>query len=336
MSGQESKRKKALTGIKPTGTIHLGNILGAFLPALELTNNYDTNYFIADAHAITTVTKGDELRANTHNVALSWLALGLDPNRSTFYRQSDIVDDFFLSWIFHCITPKGLMNRAHAYKAIVENAVAGGSKDGDSTVNMGLFSYPILMAADIILYSADVVPVGQDQKQHVEIARDIATKFNKTYGNILTVPQPMIEKSVATLPGLDHRKMSKSYNNVISIFCSDSEMWNQIKKFKTDSSPVGEPKKADDVPLFKIIETIAPKDISKQLSIDLSEGNYSWGSMKELLFEQLKSRFSDARSKYVEFQKDAGYVEKVLDEGAQKAQEQASSLMKEVRKAVGL
>lgn len=330
------KRKKALTGIKPTGTIHLGNILGAFLPALELTKTYDTNYFIADAHSITTVNSGDELRKLTLEVATSWLALGLDPQTSTFYRQSDIADDFLLSWIFHCITPKGLMNRAHAYKAIVDNAQENRDKDADANVNMGLFSYPILMAADIILYSADVVPVGQDQKQHVEIARDIAGKFNKLYGNILTIPQPMIEKSVATLPGLDHRKMSKSYNNIISIFCSDEEMWNQIKKFKTDSSPVGEPKVADEVPLFKLIETIAPLDVSKQLKADLASGNYSWGSMKEMLFEQIKLRFVDAREKYIEYQKDLSYVEKVLNEGAVKAREQASILMQDVRRAVGL
>lgn len=330
------KKKKALTGIKPTGNIHLGNIMGAFLPALELTKTYETNYFIADAHSITTVNSGDTLRDLTKQVAASWLALGLDPNTSTFYRQSDILEDFELSWIFHCITPKGLMNRAHAYKAIVDTAAENGDKDADANVNMGLFSYPILMAADIILYSADVVPVGQDQKQHVEIARDIANKFNKTYGNILTVPQPMIEKSVATLPGLDHRKMSKSYNNIISIFCTDDEMWNQVKKFKTDSSPVGEAKDAEEVPLYKLIEVIAPSDVSKTLKADMANGQYSWGSMKELLFESLKTRFEDARQKYADYEKDPDYIEKVLGEGAQKAQDQASALMKEVRKAVGL
>lgn len=330
------KKKKALTGIKPTGNIHLGNIMGAFLPALELTKTYETNYFIADAHSITTVNSGDTLRDLTKQVAASWLALGLDPNKSTFYRQSDILEDFELSWIFHCITPKGLMNRAHAYKAIVDAAAENGDKDADANVNMGLFSYPILMAADIILYSADVVPVGQDQKQHVEIARDIANKFNKTYGNILTVPQPMIEKSVATLPGLDHRKMSKSYNNIISIFCSDDEMWNQVKKFKTDSSPVGEAKDAEEVPLFKLIEVIAASEVSKTLKADMAKGQYSWGSMKELLFESLKTRFSEARVKYSEYEKDGDYIEKVLAEGAQKAQDQASALMKQVRNAVGL
>ncbi|MBP9116247.1 MAG: tryptophan--tRNA ligase [Acidimicrobiia bacterium] len=329
-------KKKSLTGIKPTGTIHLGNIMGAFLPALELTKTYETNYFIADAHAITTVNSGDELRAQTLGVANSWLALGLDPEKSTFYKQSDIIDDFLLSWIFNCITPKGLMNRAHAYKAVVDQATQNNEKDPDAKVNMGIFSYPILMAADIILYSADVVPVGQDQKQHVEIARDIANKFNKNYGNILTVPQPLIEKSVATLPGIDHRKMSKSYNNIISIFCSDDEMWNQIKKFKTDSSPVGEPKNADDVPLFKLIETISTKDVSTKLKSDLKNGDYSWGSMKELLFEQIKHRFVDARAKYFEFDKDPSYVDKVLKEGAEKAQQQASELMLKVRAAVGL
>lgn len=329
-------RKKSLTGVKPTGAPHLGNIIGAVKPALALSDNYDTNYFIADAHALTSVFDPEVLRTYTFDVAATWLSLGLDPDTATFYRQSDIAEHFELSWIFHCLTPKGLMNRAHAYKAIVDAATQAGEKDADSTVNMGLFSYPILMAADIILYSANVVPVGQDQKQHVEIARDIATKFNNTYGDILTVPEPLIEKEIATLPGLDHRKMSKSYNNVISIFVSDDELHKTIKKFTTDSVQPGETRDPNDVPIFTLIDTIAPKEVSAQVAENLRSGNIRWGDIKELLFEQIKEQYGPARAKYAELKADPGYVEKVLAEGAEKARAQAQPLMEKVRKATGL
>lgn len=329
-------RKKSLTGIKPTGSPHLGNIIGAIKPALDLAKTYETNYFIADAHALTTVTDAQTLRGYTFDVAATWLALGLDPQESTFYRQSDIAEDFELSWIFSCLTPKGLMNRAHAYKGFVDAATQAGSKDPDAQVNMGLFSYPVLMAADIILYSANVVPVGQDQKQHVEIARDIAVKFNNLYGEILTVPEPLIEKQTATLPGLDHRKMSKSYKNTISIFCTDDELWNQVKKFTTDSGQPGESRNPDNVPLYTWISTIAPEQVAQEAADQLRSGDFMWSSMKELFFEQIKEQFGTARQRYEELRKDPGYVEKVLAEGAIKAQEQAGPLMEKVRKAVGL
>ena len=228
------------------------------------------------------------------------------------------------------------MNRAHAYKGFVDTATEAGSKDPDSQVNMGLFSYPVLMAADIILYSADVVPVGQDQKQHVEIARDIATKFNNLYGEILTVPEPLIEKEVATLPGLDHRKMSKSYNNTISLFVSDDELLKQIKKFTTDSVEPGETRDPKDVPIYTLIEAIASKEVSEHVANNLLEGKIRWGDIKELLFEQIKEQFGPAREKYSELQSNRGYVDEVLAQGAVKAQSQAVLLMDQVRKAVGL
>lgn len=329
-------KKKSLTGIKPTGTPHLGNIIGAIAPALDLAKTYETNYFIADAHALTTVKNAEELRGYTRDVAMTWLALGLDPNKSVFYRQSDITDDFELSWIFHCVAPKGLMNRAHAYKAIVQAAIEAGESDPDANVNMGIFSYPILMAADIIMYSADVVPVGQDQKQHVEIARDIAIKFNNLYGEILTVPEPLIEKETATLPGLDHRKMSKSYNNTISIFCSDDELWSQVKKFTTDSAQPGETRDPKDVPIFTLISAVGSDDAIKTVRTNLETGNIRWGDIKETLFEEIRSTYADARTKYIEFKKDPSFIEKVLAEGAVKARAQAEPLMQQVRLAVGL
>lgn len=329
-------RKKSLTGIKPSGSPHLGNIIGAIVPALELSDTYDTNYFIADAHALISVTNPDVLRQNTFDVASTWLALGLDPEKSTFYRQSDIMEDFELSWIFHCVTPKGLMNRAHAYKSAVDTASQGGMKDVDAEVNMGLFSYPILMAADIIMYGANVVPVGQDQKQHLEMARDIAIKFNNLYGDILTIPAPLIQKQTATLPGLDHRKMSKSYNNIISIFCTDDELWNQVKKFKTDSATPGESKDPKDVPLYTLIDAVAPKDVADKAADSLWSGDFMWSSLKELLFEQIKEQYGPAREKFEQLRGDPGYVEKVLAQGADKARAQAQPLMEQVRAAVGL
>lgn len=331
-----AQRKKSLTGIKPTGTPHLGNIIGAIAPALELSKTYDTNYFIADAHALISITDPDVLRGYTFDVAATWLSLGLDPQESVFYRQSDIAQDFELAWIFNCLTPKGLMNRAHAYKALVDSANEAGEKDPDAKVNMGLYSYPVLMAADIILYSANVVPVGQDQKQHVEIARDIAIKFNNLYGNILTVPEPLIEKQTATLPGLDHRKMSKSYNNTISIFCSDDELWNQVKKFTTDSSQPGQARDPEKVPLYTWISTVAPADVTKQVADQLRSGDFMWSEMKELFFEQIKEQYGPTRSKFEELKNNPGFVEKVLVDGAEKAKAQAGPLMEQVRKAVGL
>ncbi|MFN8015246.1 MAG: tryptophan--tRNA ligase [Acidimicrobiia bacterium] len=331
-----SSKKKSLTGIKPTGSPHLGNIIGAIAPALELTKTYDTNYFIADAHALISINDPALMDKYVFDVAATWLALGLDPETSTFYRQSAVKQHYELSWIFHCLTPKGLMNRAHAYKAAVDAASQAGESDVDAYVNMGLFSYPILMAADIILYNADIVPVGQDQKQHVEIARDIAIKFNNTFGEILTVPEPLIEKEVATLPGLDHRKMSKSYNNTISIFCSDDELWKQVKKFKTDSAEPGETRDPNETPIYKVIETIASADVAKSVADNLTGGNIRWGEIKELLFEQIKEQYSDARSRFSELQKDKTYIANVLEQGSKKASDQAESLMQSVRKAVGL
>ena len=216
-------KKISLTGIKPTGTPHLGNYLGAIRPALELSKTYDTVYFIADYHALTTVQNGAEMRANIYKIAATWLALGLNPEEGLFYKQSDIPEIFELSWALSCFTPKGFMNRAHAYKdKVAKNEAAG--EDPDANVNMGLYCYPCLMDADILMFSADIVPVGKDQKQHVEFARDIAIKFNKHFGqDVFTIPEPVFQETTGIIPGLDGRKMSKSYDNVIDIFLESTE-----------------------------------------------------------------------------------------------------------------
>ena len=231
-------KKISLTGIKPTGTPHLGNYLGAIRPALELSKTYDTVYFIADYHALTTVQNGAEMRANIYKIAATWLALGLNPEEGLFYKQSDIPEIFELSWALSCFTPKGFMNRAHAYKdKVAKNEAAG--EDPDANVNMGLYCYPCLMDADILMFSADIVPVGKDQKQHVEFARDIAIKFNKHFGeDVFTIPEPVFQETTGIIPGLDGRKMSKSYDNVIDIFLESKALKKKIGKIVTNSQGI--------------------------------------------------------------------------------------------------
>ena len=235
--------KRVLTGIKPTGYAHLGNYFGAIKPAIELSKdeNYECFYFIADYHALTTLKTKDEMKEYFYNIACTWLACGLDPNRVIFYRQSDIKEVFEINWILCNVTPKGLMNRAHAYKAIVENNEQN-NFDRDANVNMGVYNYPILMASDILSFGADLVPVGLDQKQHIEIARDIAMAFNKKYQEVFNIPDCYIQENNNTLVGLDGRKMSKSYNNTIQLFTDEKELKKKINKIVTDSKLPGEPK----------------------------------------------------------------------------------------------
>jgi tryptophanyl-tRNA synthetase len=243
--------KISLTGIKPSGTPHVGNYLGMIRPALELARTYQALYFIADYHALTTVRDRETLRYQTYEVAATWLALGLDPDKVIFYRQSDIPEVMELTWILSCFTAKGLLNRAHAYKAAADENVAAG-KPPDDGINSGLYFYPVLMAADILLFGSHYVPVGADQRQHVEIARDIAIAFNNNYGEILTVPEAVIREEVMTIPGLDGRKMSKSYDNVIPIFAPAGELRKSVMRIVTDSRRPEEPKDPEGDNVFSI------------------------------------------------------------------------------------
>jgi len=306
-----------LTGIKPTGTPHIGNYFGAIKPALE-SAEHNAFFFIADYHALTTVKSGSEMKKLVQEIVLTWLACGLDPNKVVFYRQSDIPEIFELATILTNVTPKGLMNRAHAYKAAIAEKI------NDDGINMGLYNYPILMAADILLFNTTFVPVGQDQKQHIEIAADIAKSFNATYGNVLTVPEARIKKDVAVVPGLDGRKMSKSYNNVIPLFADEAELLKCIKRITTDSSAPTDEKPLDH-PLFQVYKLFGKTDIKT---------NTGWGQLKQDLFETANTFLKPMRDKYNSI--DYAHAEKLLAVGATKARAVAQQTLAKVRKAIGI
>lgn len=327
--------KRILTGVKPTGYAHVGNYFGAIKPAIELTKQQDTEcfYFIADYHALTTLNNKQEMQDYTYDIACTWLACGVDPNKVVFYKQSDIPETFELNWILCNVTPKGLMNRAHAYKACVEkNEMA--NVDRDAGVNMGLYNYPILMAADILLFDTDYVPVGLDQKQHVEIARDIANYFNKKYGETLKEPEDIIQKETATLVGLDGRKMSKSYGNIIGLFTTEEQLRKSINKIVTDSRMPGEPKDTD-CALFKLYSLFAGEDKSKEFAKKLQEG-LGWGEAKKQLFEVANEFLKPMREKYFYYQTHRDEVDKILADGAIKARMIAKKTLSKVRKAIGV
>ena len=325
----------ALTGIKPTGQPHIGNYLGMIKPALELAEDYQALYFIADYHALTTVKNKKELQDLTYQVAATWLALGLNPDEVIFFRQSDIPEVFELAWVLACFTAKGLLNRAHAYKTIVEDNVAAGREE-DKGINTGLYTYPVLMAADILLYGSHVVPVGLDQQQHLEITRDVAMMFNNNYREVLVVPEAVIRKEVMTITGLDGRKMSKSYNNVIPIFALSKLIEKQVKRIVTDSKRPEEPKDPDECNVFAIYRHFADVDAieaKRQLYLD---GGLAYGDMKNELYELLETTFSAKRDQYDRLMGDRAELDKVLENGAEKARDIAVPIMRKVRKAIGV
>jgi tryptophanyl-tRNA synthetase len=329
------KEKIALTGIKPTGTPHIGNYLGMIRPALDLVEKYQALYFIADYHALTTVREGERLKEMSYDVAATFLALGLDPDEVVFFRQSDIPELFELTWILACFTAKGLLNRAHAYKATVaENEEAG--RDPDAGINTGLYTYPVLMAADILLYGSHVVPVGQDQKQHVEIARDIATAFNSNYGDVLVVPEALIREEVATIPGVDGRKMSKNYDNVIPIFAPTKRLKKRVMRIVTDSRRPEDPKDPDRDNVFNIYKHFADPAATEAVRERYLQGGLAYSEIKEALFALLEETFAEPRERYDELMADPAHLEEVLLAGARKARAIGIPLMEEVRKSVGV
>ena len=326
--------KRILTGIKPTGYAHIGNYLGAIKPAIELSNNtdFDCFYFIADYHALTTLSNREELIEYTYNIACTWLACGLDPAKVIFYKQSDIPEDFELNWILCNVTPKGLMNRAHAYKAFVEKNEKEGV-DKDNGINMGLYNYPILMTADIILFGANYVPVGLDQKQHIEIARDIVNYFNKKYGKVFITPSEYIQKNTCTLVGLDGRKMSKSYGNTIQLFSTEEQLRKNINKIVTDNKMPGEPKNLD-CTINKIYKLFASEEQSKAFDEKLLNG-LGWGDAKKELFEVMNEYIKPMRDKFNYYQNHKDEVDKILAEGAKKARVIAKEFLTKARHAIG-
>jgi tryptophanyl-tRNA synthetase len=276
------KQQRVLTGITTSGMPHLGNLVGAVLPAIEASNHQNTSsfLFLADYHSLIKNTDSELTHSSSFEIAACWLACGLDPSKVIFYRQSDIPHIFELAWILGCLTSKGLLNRAHAYKAAISDNEEKGIKDIDKGVTMGLFNYPILMAADILMFSADIVPVGQDQKQHIEMARDIALKFNHHYGELLTPPEAQISEVTGVLPGLDGRKMSKSYNNTIPVFADEKELKKTIMKIKTNSLEPGDPKDSSECNIFSIYKAIANEEEISVLQNQYDEG-IGWGEAKK-------------------------------------------------------
>lgn len=331
------KNKTLLTGITTTGIPHLGNYVGAIRPALVASHSDDVRafYFLADYHALVKNQDPARLRQSGLAVAATWLALGLDTDRAVFYRQSDVPEIAELAWILSSVTAKGLMNRAHAYKAAVQDNEASGSRDPDKGVSMALFSYPVLMAADILLFSASHVPVGRDQIQHVEMARDIAQRFNHIYGDVFVLPEAVVDDKAAVLSGLDGRKMSKSYNNTIALFEPDRKLRKLIMKIKTNSLEPGEPKNPDDCTLFDIYRAFATPSETAAFRQQLQEG-MGWGDAKQQLFEYLDAHLSEPRQAYEKLMADPVHVERTLQDGADRARKVARELMARVRHAVGI
>lgn len=325
----------SLTGIKPTGKPHIGNYLGMYRPALDLMKNYQGMYFVADYHALTSMHDPDTLRELVYEVAASWLALGLDPDEAIFFRQSDIPEIPEFTWILSCFTSKGLLNRAHAYKAAVDENLALG-RDPDEGINAGLYNYPVLMAADILLYGSDVVPVGLDQKQHIEITRDIAEAFNRTYGEVLKVPEGIIQETVMRVPGTDGQKMSKSYNNTIPIFAAETEVRKQVMRIVTDSKRPEDPKDPQDNTLFTLLSFFASPERLEEIRQLYIHGGAAYGTLKKELAGLILEHFSDARVRYADLMRDRSYIDQVLQEGAHKARQMGQPYLAAARKATGI
>jgi tryptophanyl-tRNA synthetase len=326
-----------LTGITTTGTPHIGNYVGAIRPGIVASKDASTEhfYFLADYHSLAKNEDPDKIVRSTLEIAASWLALGLDTDHAYFYRQSDIPEIPELTWILTGMTAKGLMNRAHSYKAAVQANEEGGNKDPDKGVMMALYSYPILMAADILMFKSTKVPVGRDQKQHVEMARDIAQRFNHNYGETFVLPEAVIGESTAVLKGLDGRKMSKSYNNTIPLFADEKRLRKLIMKIKTNSLEPGEPKDSSDSTLFDIYKAFATDAEVADIEKRYAEG-IAWGEMKQQLFEYINDQIKPAREEYERLIADPAIVEAELQKGAVKARELSAPYLDQIRDAIGI
>jgi len=322
-----AERKRSLSGIKPTGTPHLGNYLGFLKPALALQDSRDTFYFIADYHALTSVRDPKELRAQTYELVAVFSALGMDFERHTFFRQSDVPEVTELTWLLSCVTPLGLLERAHA----VKDAQAKGEE-----INDGIFQYPVLMAADILIYDSHEVPVGKDQKQHLEMTRDIAQRFNRVYGDTFVVPEPRIEEQVATIPGLDGRKMSKSYGNEIPLFSTEAQLRKAVMRIVTDSRTVEEPKDPDGCNVFQIFRHFAPPEAQREWAQRYRAGGMGYGEIKQAAFEAINREIAPYREPYFAVRKDEAQLNAILQRGGAKARRVAQGVLARARQRVGL
>jgi tryptophanyl-tRNA synthetase len=330
------RRKISLTGIKPTGakadaeaggSVHVGNYFGAIRPALRLCESYDSRYFIADYHALTTQREPDALRDNVHDIAACWLACGLDPKRTLLFRQSDVVEVFELMWICACVIATGQLERGHAYKDALAQGIAP---------NAGIFNYPLLMAADILLYDTDVVPIGSDNVQHLEVARDIAVRLNHLFGEgTVVVPQAVVSEG-PIVPGSDGRKMSKSYGNAVPLFAPSKALEKAIMGFKSDSAPLEAPKEPEGASVYELYKLVASPERAQEMAAKLRAGGYGWGHAKRALFEELDPLLAPLRARYLELRRDDALIEHILEQGGADARAIAQSTMARVRKAIGI
>ena len=318
---------RILSGIQPSGKLHIGNYFGMMKPALELQEQGDAYLFIADYHALTSVRDADALRTMVNDVALDFLAAGLDPEQTAFYRQSDVPEVQELAWLLSVITPMGLLERCHSYKDKTSKGIAA---------THGLFAYPVLMAADILAVQSTVVPVGRDQKQHVEVTRDIAAKFNNMYGEVFTIPEPSIRADVAVVSGVDGQKMSKSYDNTLEIFGAAKPLKKRVMKIVTDCKELEDPKDPDTCNVFALYKLFATEEEQADLAGRYRAGNFGYGTAKKELLEKMNEHFAPMREKRAELENNRDYVEEVLRKGAEKAREEARKTLQAARKAVGL
>lgn len=323
-----TKKKTILSGIQPSGKLHIGNYFGAMRQHIRMQQEGDAFYFLANYHTLTSIQDGKKLKDFTLDVVLDYLALGLDPDKCTFFAQSDVPQTTELAWILGCVTPVSLMEKGVAYK----DKVAQGLQP-----NIGLFSYPILQAADILIYHSDLVPVGEDQKQNIEICRDLAGKLNRAYNSeLLKLPKEYIVKNVAVVPGIDGRKMSKSYNNTIHIFDEGKSLKKKVMSIQTDSTPLEDPKDPETCNVFALIKLFADEDKKKEIAEKYQAGGYGYGQAKKELLVMIEDYFADARERRKELEKDMDYVHDVLKEGGRKARERAESVMEPIRSTTGL
>ena len=330
-------KTRVLTGITTTGIPHLGNYAGAIRPAIQSSqdDNTESFFFLADYHALIKCHEPDVVRESARSVAATWLASGLDPDRVTFYRQSDIREITELTWILTTITAKGLMNRAHAYKAAVQENVEQNAADPDKGVEMGLFSYPVLMTADILMFNGQKIPVGKDQIQHIEMARDVAQRFNYMYGETFSLPEAVVDDSAMIIPGLDGRKMSKSYGNTIPLFEAEKKFRKLINKIKTNSLEPGEPKDPEGCSLFAIYSAFTGEAEQAEMRQKYADG-IGWGDMKKFLFEFLNEELRDKREEYARLMNDPAELDRVLAKGAEKARAIATPFLDDIRHKVGI
>jgi tryptophanyl-tRNA synthetase len=328
--------ERVLTGITTTGTPHLGNYVGAIRPAIEASHREgrESFLFLADLHALIKCQDPNKVNESTREIAATWLALGLDPGKTVFYRQSDVPEISELCWVLNCVAAKGLMNRAHAYKAAVATNLEE-NQDADFGITMGLYSYPVLMAADILLFSANKVPVGKDQIQHVEMARDIAQRFNHHFGDVFTLPEAIVDHKVAVLQGLDGRKMSKSYNNTIPLFLPPKKLQKNINKITTNLLEPGEPKDPDSSTVFQIWQAFGSTQQCDAMRQAFADG-IAWGEAKKQLAELIELKVGPAREQYEYLLANGSEIESALQQGAQKARTIAGELLAQVKYAVGI